>query len=145
MLHGIWDPENLFARIIRGEIPAIRVLEDDDVLAIMDAFPQSRGHVLVIPKGVAARNLLDFPAARLPGVMAVVHRIAQAIDHALAPDGIALAQFSGETAGQTIFHLHFHLIPRYARENPAQHAHGQGIRADAGQLQEVADLITARL
>lgn len=143
MLHGIWDQENLFARMIRGEIPAVRVFEDEAVLAIMDIFPQSRGHVLVIPKGVRARNLLDFPADRLPSVMEPLHRIARAMDRALAPDGIALAQFSGAAAGQTVFQLHFHLIPHYAGKSLAGHGHGQ--RADSAELQEIAALIAAQL
>ncbi len=143
MLHGKYDPENLFARMIRGGIPCIKIFENSDVLAIMDVFPQSRGHVLVIPKGAEARTLLDFPSGQLAGVMAVLHRIAQAMDRALQPDGIILSQFSGEAAGQTIFHLHFHLIPRYEGQDLA--GHGHGIRADSGELQILADAIAARL
>ncbi|MFO1016221.1 MAG: HIT family protein [Hyphomonadaceae bacterium] len=142
-LHGTYDDDNLFAKILRGEIPAVKVYEDDDVLAFMDIFPQARGHVLVIPKHVRARNFLDLPAERVAPLLQHVQRIAIATEKALKPDGITVTQFNGEDAGQTIFHLHFHIIPRYAKVALAGHGHGN--RADIPELQQIAAEIAAQL
>lgn len=111
-LHGPYDPDNIFARILRGDMPNVTVWEDDDVLAFMDVFPQSEGHVLVISKTAQARTLLDIAPEALARVTAAVQRIARAVDKALAPDGISVMQFNGAAGGQTVFHLHFHVIPR---------------------------------
>ena len=142
-LHGTYDDDNLFAKILRGEIPAVKVYEDDDVLAFMDIFPQARGHVLVIPKHVRARNFLDLPAERVAPLLQHVQRIAIATEKALKPDGITVTQFNGEDAGQTIFHLHFHIIPRDAKVALAGHGHGN--RADIPELQQIAAEIAAQL
>ncbi|MEQ1491914.1 MAG: HIT family protein, partial [Terricaulis sp.] len=124
-LHGTYDDTNLFAKILRGEIPSVKVYEDDEVLAFMDIFPQTRGHVLVVPKNVRARNFLELPAERVGPLMERVQKLAIATEKALKPDGVTVTQFNGEDAGQTIFHLHFHIIPRYAGERLAGHSHGQ--------------------
>ncbi|MBP6690247.1 MAG: HIT family protein [Hyphomonadaceae bacterium] len=142
-LHGPYDNDNLFAKILRGEIPSVKVYEDDEVLAFMDIFPQARGHVLVIPKNVSARNFLELPADRVAPLMARVHKLTIATEKALKPDGITVTQFNGEDAGQTIFHLHFHIIPRYAGARLAGHSHGQ--KADIVELQEIAGQIAAAL
>lgn len=142
-LHGTYDDNNLFAKILRGEIPNVKVYEDSDVLAFMDIFPQSRGHVLVVPKNVKARNFLELPAERVGALMAAVHKIAQATEKALKPDGVVVTQFNGAPAGQTIFHLHFHIIPRYQGVPLA--GHGSGKQADIGELQQIADKIAAAL
>ena len=142
-LHGTYDDDNLFAKILRGEIPAVKVYEDDDVLAFMDIFPQARGHVLVIPKHVRARNFLDLPAERVAPLLQHVHRIAIATEKALKPDGITVTQFNGEDAGQTIFHLHFHIIPRYDGVPLAGHGHGN--RADIAELTKIAQSIAAAM
>lgn len=142
-LHGPYDNDNLFAKILRGEIPSVKVYEDDEVLAFMDIFPQARGHVLVIPKNVSARNFLELPADRVAPLMARVHKLTIATEKALKPDGITVTQFNGEDAGQTIFHLHFHIIPRYAGARLAGHNHGQ--KADIVELQEIAGQIAAAL
>jgi histidine triad (HIT) family protein len=142
-LHGTYDDNNLFARILRGEIPAVKVYEDDEVLAFMDIFPQARGHLLVVPKGVKARNFLELPANRVAPLMERVHRLTIAAEKALKPDGITVTQFNGEDAGQTIFHLHFHIIPRYAGVRLAGHGHGN--KADIAELQEIAGQIAAEL
>jgi histidine triad (HIT) family protein len=142
-LHGSYDDNNLFAKILRGEIPAVKVYEDDEVLAFMDIFPQARGHVLVLPKNVKARNFLELPADRVAPLMERVHRLAIATEKALKPDGITVTQFNGEDAGQTIFHLHFHIIPRYTGVRLAGHGHGN--KADIAELQKIASEIAAAL
>jgi histidine triad (HIT) family protein len=142
-LHGTYDDNNLFAKILRGEIPAVKVYEDDEVLAFMDIFPQARGHVLVVPKNVKARNFLELPANRVAPLMERVHRLAIATEKALKPDGITVTQFNGEDAGQTIFHLHFHIIPRYTGKRLAGHGHGN--KADIVELEKIAGEIAAAL
>ena len=112
-LEGVYDDGNIFAKILRGEAPAARVFEDDHILAFMDVFPQAKGHTLVIPKHSQARNLLDEDPAVLGPVILGVQRIARAVRAALNPDGLTVSQFNGSTAGQTVFHLHFHVIPRH--------------------------------
>ncbi|MCI5045397.1 MAG: HIT family protein, partial [Aquisalinus sp.] len=108
-----YDPENIFAKIIRGEIPNTTVYEDDDVLSFMDLFPQSEGHTLVIPKNVQAVNFLDIDAETLGVLIQRTQMIAKAVNQALDPEGIRIVQFNGEAAGQTVFHLHFHIIPMW--------------------------------
>lgn len=140
-LHGTYDDNNLFAKILRGEIPAVKVYEDDEVLAFMDIFPQTRGHLLVVPKNVKARNFLELPADRVAPLMERVHRLTIAAAKVLKPDGITVTQFNGEDAGQTIFHLHFHIIPRYAGQRLAGHSHGA--KADIAELEKIASEIAA--
>ncbi|MBY0565920.1 MAG: HIT family protein [Hyphomonadaceae bacterium] len=142
-LHGTYDDNNLFAKILRGEVPKVTVYEDPDVLAFMDIFPQTRGHVLVVPKNVKARNFLELPADRVATLMAAVHKLTIAAATALKPDGITVTQFNGEDAGQTIFHLHFHIIPRYAGQRLAGHGHGN--KADIAELETIAKDIAAAL
>ena len=142
-LHGTYDDNNLFAKILRGEIPAVKVYEDDVVLALMDIFPQARGHLLVVPKGVKARNFLELSPDKVGPLMERVHRLTIAAEKALKPDGITVTQFNGEDSGQTIFHLHFHIIPRYAGVRLAGHGHGN--RADIAELEQIAKDIAAKL
>lgn len=142
-LAGDYDGNNIFAKILRGEMPCVKVYEDDDVLAFMDIFPQSQGHCLVVPKNVAARNLLDLPADRIQPLFAAVQKLAKAVVTALKCDGVIVTQFNGAPAGQTVFHLHVHIIPRYANL-PLQPHHG-GKPADMGVLREQAARIAAAL
>ncbi|MFZ4069365.1 MAG: HIT family protein [Caulobacterales bacterium] len=142
-LTGAYDDANIFAKIIRGEMPAMKVFEDDVVVSFLDIFPQSRGHTLVIPKRVRARNFLDLPAAEVGPLMERLQRIAHGVNAALKPDGITLLQYNGAPAGQTVFHLHFHVIPRYDGEPLA--GHGQAPKADAEMLKEQADRIAAAI
>jgi histidine triad (HIT) family protein len=107
-----YDRDNLFGKMVRGEVGAHKVLEDETVLAIMDIFPQSKGHVLVIPKA-ESRNLLDADPATLSAAIPYVQRIARAVQTALQPDGIRIMQFNEQAAGQSVFHLHFHIVPIY--------------------------------
>jgi histidine triad (HIT) family protein len=126
----------------RGEVPAQKVFEDADVLVIMDIFPQSRGHVLVIPKA-PSRNLLDADPQTLTKAIGYVQRIARAVQAAMQPDGIRLMQFNEAPAGQSVYHLHFHIVPVY--EGVAVGRHGGGQQADADELRHQADAISAAL
>ncbi len=142
-LQGQYDPSNIFAKILRGEMPCAKVYEDDHVLAFMDVFPQSRGHTLVIPKSSEARNFLEESPERLGGLMLGVQTVARAVRAALEPDGLVITQFNGAAAGQTVFHLHFHIIPRW--EGQAIGRHASGGMADPGELRVLAAEIAARI
>jgi histidine triad (HIT) family protein len=107
-----YDTDNIFAKILRGEIPCHKVFEDDVALAFMDIMPRSPGHCLVIPKA-AARNLLDIAPEILAPLMTRVQLVALAAKKALGADGITLQQFSEAAGGQEVFHLHFHILPRW--------------------------------
>ncbi len=137
-----YDPENIFAKILRGKMPAHKVYEDDEVFSFMDIFPQARGHTLVIPK-TEAENFFDIStdwAAKLIGKTQVV---AKAVRAALEPDGILIAQFNGAAAGQTVFHIHYHIIPRW--EGAGLPGHGHTVRADDEELAALAAEIKAKL
>ena len=136
-----YDPQNIFGKILRGEIPSHKVFEDDKVLAMMDIFPQSKGHLLVIPKA-PSRNLLDADPAVLAGAIPYVQRLAKAVQTALKPDGIRIVQFNEAPAGQSVFHLHFHVIPVYQGVPIGPHAGG---KADDGELASQAKAIAAAL
>lgn len=136
-----YDDSNIFARILRGEIPSIKVFEDDTVLVMMDIFPQSRGHALLIPKA-ASRNLLDADPAALAEAAAYLPRLARAVKAATGAGGVRLAQSNEAPAGQTVFHLHFHLIPVYEGEELGRHGGG---KADEAELRELAAAIAAEL
>jgi histidine triad (HIT) family protein len=136
-----YDPSNIFSKIIKGEIPSHKVYEDADVLVMMDIFPQSKGHVLIIPKA-ASRNLLDADPAVLARTIPQVQRVARAAQKALNPDGIRVVQFNEAPAGQSVFHLHFHVIPVY--EGVEIGRHGEG-KADDAELAAQAKAIAAAL
>lgn len=136
-----YDPDNIFGKMLRGEIPAHKVFEDDTVLATMDIFPQSRGHLLVIPKA-PSRNLLDADPAALAAAIPYVQRLAKAVQTALKPDGIRLVQFNEVPAGQSVFHLHFHIVPVW--EGVPVGRHGEG-KADDAELADLARQIAAAL
>ena len=136
-----YDPSNIFGKILRGEMSAHKVFEDDSALVMMDIFPQSRGHALVIPRA-ESRNLLDADPAALSAVMPLVQKVARAVKSVTGADGIRLMQFNEAPAGQSVFHLHFHVIPVY--EGVALGAHGQG-KADDAELAALAQDIAAAL
>jgi histidine triad (HIT) family protein len=142
-LVGEYDGSNIFAKILRGEAPCVKIFEDDEVLAFMDIFPQSQGHCLVIPKNATARNITDFPPERLGVLFAAVQKLTKGVIKALNPDGVVVTQYNGAPAGQTIFYLHVHVIPRYANL-PLQPHHG-GKPADMDVLREQAKRIAAAL
>jgi len=142
-LDGAYDDANIFAKILRGEAPCTRVFEDDDVLAFMDVFPQTRGHTLVISKQSQARNLLEIEPAPLQSLILGVQRLTRAVRAALNPDGIVVTQFNGSPAGQTVFHLHFHIIPRWT--GTPLRPHGQGGMADPAELAALAEDIAGHI
>ena len=137
-----YDNNNIFAKILRGEIPCVRVYEDDKTLAFMDVMPQARGHTLVIPRE-AAEDILDLSPGGLTAMMATTQKVALAIHKALEPDGIVLTQFNGAAAGQSVFHLHFHILPIWA-DQPLS-PHGAGGMADMEVLKATAARIADRL
>lgn len=136
-----YDPANIFAKILEGKIPCHKVFDDDVALAFMDIMPRSPGHLLVIPK-VPARNLLDISPDDLSALMRRVQLVALAAKKAFSAEGITLQQFSEAAGGQEVFHLHFHILPRWegvklAPPHPAQ--------ADSALLAEQAAKIRAVL
>ena len=136
-----YDPNNIFAKILRGEIPCVKVYEDAKTLAFMDVMPESEGHVLVIPKE-AAENVLDLSAEGMAAMMATTQKIARAVDKALAPDGILLKQYNGAAAGQSVFHIHFHIVPRW--DGVPMAPHGK-VMVQAASLEPIAAKIRSEL
>jgi histidine triad (HIT) family protein len=136
-----YDPANIFAKILRGEIPSHKIHEDDATIVILDVMPQADGHSLVIPK-VEAENLFDLPPVMAEAAIRVGQRVARAAMQAFKPAGITLMQFNGAEAGQTVFHFHLHVIPRYAGQ-PLR-SHGRGM-ADNAVLAEHAARLKAAL
>ncbi len=136
-----YDPGNIFAKIIRGEIPSHKVYEDDDVLAFMDVMPQVDGHCLVVPKQ-GSRNLLDADPAVLAKSISAAQKIARAAMKAFDADGVQLRQFNEPAAGQTVFHLHFHILP--LRDGGTIKPH-TGKMADHAMLAKHAEMIKAAL
>ncbi|WP_434651865.1 HIT family protein [Pseudomonas sp. R3-56] len=141
-LYGQYDPQNIFALILRGEAPCYKIYEDADVLAFLDIFPQSRGHVLVIPKAAQARNILDVDPAVLGKMMSATQRLTRILVDELQPDGVQIAQFNGAPAGQTVFHIHVHIIPRW--DGAAPEAHGRG-KADPQELEALQARLVERI
>ncbi|MEX6634323.1 HIT family protein [Hyphococcus lacteus] len=142
-LFETYDDDNIFAKIIRGEIPSVKLYETDSVLSFMDAFPQSPGHCLVIHKQSTATNLFDVPTDALAEIITTTQKIAAAVKDSLKPDGIRIMQFNGAPAGQTVFHLHFHIIPMYTEQSIGKHATGGP--ADSEKLEELATKIRSNL
>lgn len=108
----VYDPDNIFAKILRGEIPAHRVYEDDEVVAFMDVMPQGQGHTLVVPRA-ASRNLLDADPATLGPLFVVVQKMTRAVKKAFGADGATVMQFNEPASGQSVYHLHVHVLPRF--------------------------------
>jgi histidine triad (HIT) family protein len=136
-----YDPQNVFAKILRGEIPCHKIYEDNHTLAFMDVMPQVEGHCLVIPK-VPSRGLLDADPKTLAHLMATVQKVAAATVKATKADGFQIRQYNESTAGQTVFHLHFHILPM--KEGVALKPHS-GKMADHGELATLAAAIKAQL
>lgn len=127
-----YDPDNVFAKILRGELPCAKVYEDADTLAFMDIMPRCDGHALVIPK-TPARNILDASPAQLAACIATVQKIAQAQMKAFGAGGITIQQFNESTGGQVVFHLHYHVMPRQA---------GIPLQPHTGKMADVTVLAT---
>ncbi len=118
----MYDSENIFAKILKGEIPSHRIYEDDTTYAFLDVMPRSDGHTLVIPKAQAT-GLLDASCEVITNCMATIQMLAPKIVDAMAADGFLIQQFNGEAAGQTVFHLHFHIVPRKFGVSLRPHGH----------------------
>jgi histidine triad (HIT) family protein len=129
-----YDPDNIFAKILRGQVPAFKVYEDEHTLAFMDVMPQSDGHTLVLPKA-PAENIFDLEPDMAAAVIRTGQKIAKAVKKVFNADGITLTQFNGAAAGQTVFHFHLHIVPRYA-DQPLR-THGRTM-ADSALLEEHA-------
>lgn len=129
-----YDPNNIFAKILREEIPCVKVFEDDRTLAFMDVMPQAQGHVLIIPKE-AAEDILALSPEGAAAMMVTTQKIAKAVKKALNAPGIHLMQLNGAPAGQTVLHVHFHVIPRDVSVALKPHAGGM---VDAKILEAVA-------
>ena len=121
-----YDGSNIFAKIVRGEIPCHKVYEDGETIAFMDVMPQGTGHTLIVPKA-PSRNLLDADPAVLARLMPVVQRIARAAKSAFGADGVTVIQFNEPAGGQTVFHLHVHVIPRFE---------GVALKPHSGQMEK---------
>ena len=137
----VYDNDNIFAKILRGEAPAFKVYEDDFSLAFMDVMPQVAGHTLVIPKD-PTEDIFDADPLILGHTMATVQKVGVAVKRAFDVPGIMLAQLNGKAAGQTVFHLHFHILPRAGGVDLKMHA---GAMADFAELEAHAQRIKAAL
>jgi histidine triad (HIT) family protein len=107
-----YDPSNIFAKILRGEAPSVKVYEDDVALAFMDIMPRAEGHTLIVPK-VAARTLFDIDPQDLARFMPAVQKVGRAVMAGMKAEGLSMQQFNEAAGGQVVFHLHFHLLPRW--------------------------------
>ena len=134
-LYGDYDTQNIFAQIIRGEMPCYKLYEDEDVLVFLDLFPQSYGHSLVIPKRAQARNILEIDGDNLAKLALAVQKVTRVLAEELKPDGVQVTQFNGAPAGQSVFHIHMHVIPRFTDKRLASHASGRADPAELEQLQ----------
>ncbi|MFO1186802.1 MAG: HIT family protein [Alphaproteobacteria bacterium] len=136
-----YDKGNIFAKILKGEIPAIKVYEDASTFAFLDIMPQARGHTLVIPKA-PAENLFDLPTEFAGPFLLATQKVARAVKAAVKAPGLMIAQLNGAAAGQSVFHVHFHIIPRTEGIDLALHARA---KADPLELEAVATLIRAEI
>jgi histidine triad (HIT) family protein len=136
-----YDTNNVFARILRGEIPAHKVYEDERTVAFMDVMPQADGHTLAIPRH-PAENLFDLPTEHLEATIRTTQRVARAVRKAFDAPGIMIAQLNGPAAGQSVFHIHFHVVPRHAGIDLRFHARDM---ADPARLAEHAERVRAAL
>ncbi len=136
-----YDPNNIFAKILRGEIPCVKIYEDDKTLSFMDVMPQSEGHTLVIPKE-AAENIFELSDDAAKALMATTRKIAKAVKKGLNAPGVMLTMLNGAPAGQSVFHAHFHIIPRSAGVDMGLHARGM---VPASTLEPIAAKIRSAL
>ena len=137
-----YDDQNVFAKILRGELPCTKVYEDEHTLAFMDIMPQIDGHTLVIPK-YPATTLFDLPPELAGHLLNSVQKVGKAVQVAMQRKGIVIMQLNDKSAGQTVFHLHFHVMPTSLGALSKQsHAHVMG---DPAVIQQCADKIKAAL
>lgn len=135
-----YDPDNIFAKLLRGEIPSSRVYEDDETLAFMDIMPRADGHLLVIPK-TPCRNVLDATPEQLAAVIKTVQKLGNAVMKAFDADGVTIQQFNEAAGGQEVFHLHFHILPRHEGDK----IRPPGKMGDLDQISAQAEKIRAAL
>ena len=132
-----YDSDNVFAKILRGDMPAQKIYEDDKTVAIMDIMPRSDGHCLVVPKA-PSRNILDIAADDLAAVMTTVQKVSRAAREAFAADGLTVQHFTEAAGGQVVFHTHVHVLPRHdgepLRPHTGEMSPPEKIRADADRL-----------
>ena len=136
-----YDPQNVFAKILRGEIPCVKLYEDALTLAFMDVMPQAEGHALVVPKE-PAENLFDLSPEGAAALIATTQKVAKAVKKGLGAPGVMLAQLNGQAAGQSVFHVHFHVIPRAGGVDLKLHARNM---VDPKTLEPIAAKIRAAL
>ncbi len=141
MPDATYNDQNIFAKILRGELPCIKVYEDDHTIAFMDIMPQADGHVLVLPKEGAA-ELFDLSDEAASAAIRTTRKLARAVRTAFTPPGIAIFQLNGSAAGQTVLHVHFHVLPRYSDTPLQPHAR---VQADSDKLKAHAEKIIAAL
>jgi histidine triad (HIT) family protein len=141
MAEPAYEDSNIFAKILRGELPCYKVYEDDVALAFLDVMPQADGHVLVLPKA-PARNILDVDPAVLAALTTRLQKLARAIRTALDADGVTVLQFNEAAGGQTVFHLHFHIVPRWAGVPLRPHS---GVMEKPEKLAAIREKIVAAL
>jgi histidine triad (HIT) family protein len=135
-----YDSDNIFVKIMRGELPCHKVYEDEHTFVFMDIMPRSNGHALIIPK-IGSRNILDADASDLGNLIRTVQKIARAAMKAFKADGMTVAQFSEPAGGQVIFHTHFHVLPRWEGVELGP----SGIRGDDAKIAENARLLREAL
>jgi len=136
-----YDPNNIFAKILRGEIPSVKVYEDDGTLAFMDVMPQADGHTLVIPKE-DAETIFELSPEGAANLVKITQKLARAVKAGMSAEGITLMQFNGAAAGQTVPHIHFHILPRWT--DVALRRHGSGMESPE-KLKEFAAKIKSAL
>lgn len=134
-----YDNDNIFAKILRGELPAYTVYENEHALAFMDVMPQADGHTLVLPK-YPAEDLFDLDADAARELIVAVQHVARGVKKAFEPDGIRLQQFNGEAAGQSVYHIHMHIVPVYTGKKMRGHGRGmaptEALEKHAAMLRE---------
>ena len=135
-----YDPENIFAKILKGEIPSTKIYEDDDTYVFMDIMPRAPGHMLVIPK-TPCRNMLDATPEQMTACLKTAQKVAHAALKGLGAGGITVQQFNEAIGGQEVFHLHYHIIPRLEGERMGP----PGVMGDMEEIKAVAERIRAAL
>lgn len=136
-----YDPDNIFMKIIRGDMPSFKVYEDEDTFSFMDIFPQTKGHTLVVPKK-GGEDLFGTDEKNVLATLRTTRKVATAVDKVLEPDGIMIAQFNRPAAGQTVFHLHFHILPRWEGKTLNPHNSEQ---ADMDEIKTLSARIASQL
>lgn len=137
----IYDPTNIFARILRGELPSFKVYEDDKTYVMMDIMPQTKGHLLILTKEPAS-TLFDLSIEGAQACVATAKKIAPVLMKVTGAEGMIMSQFNGEIAGQTVYHVHFHLVPRYVGQEVKKHAADQG---NMDKIKALGEKISASL